>query len=109
MMWKENIKQNRALNRTYQPDQHIHLYVNKIRKSLLDVHTKDLYWHYIDKISQRPSSEIKWATNSSLNISPEIWKIIYTADKTLTRDSKIQSFQFKVTHRILACGYNLAI
>ena len=39
----------------------------------------------------------------------ELWKIIYTADRALTRDSKIQSFQFKVTHRILACGYNLAL
>ena len=33
----------------------------------------------------------------------------HKADRQLTRESNIQNFQFKVTHHILASGYNLAI
>jgi hypothetical protein len=38
-----------------------------------------------------------------------MWKLIYTNDKHVTKDTNLKNFQFKVTHRILACNYNLKI
>jgi hypothetical protein len=38
-----------------------------------------------------------------------MWKLIYTNDKYVTEDNHIRNFQFKITHRLLACNYNLNI
>ena len=38
-----------------------------------------------------------------------MWKLIYTNDKYVTEDNHIRNFQFKITHRLLACNYNLHI
>ena len=38
-----------------------------------------------------------------------MFNLIYVNDKGLTMDTSIQYFQFKITHIILACNYNLKI
>ena len=38
-----------------------------------------------------------------------MWNIIYTNYIKLVKDTTILNFHFKITHRILACNYNLEI
>jgi hypothetical protein len=107
--WKQNVKKNGNLNKNYYVFRECKIRIGKMSKNIVEVTTRDLYWHLIQKISLRPTSEAKWLERGMLDLSEEDWGNIYTADRKLTRESKIQNFQFKVTHRILACGYNLAI
>ena len=44
-----------------------------------------------------------------LELSNEDWAIIYTLHNDLTRDTNVQNLQFKITHTIMTCGYNLKI
>ena len=68
------------------------------RKRFEEVDTKTIYWHFIDKFSQRPTSELKWREKAHLDISEDEWAFIYTSPFSLVRDSKIQMLQYKVTH-----------
>ena len=74
---------------------------------LEEVDTKTIYWHFINKFSQRPTSELKWREKAQLDISEEEWAFIYKLPFSLVRDTRIQMFQYKITHRILACKRNL--
>lgn len=56
-----------------------------------------------------PTSKSKWTEKMDLALTDFEWNTIYTATKYLTKDTELQNFHFKGTHRILACGYNLAI
>jgi hypothetical protein len=61
--------------------------------------TKEIYWHLLDQIANRPASEAKWREKTDLE---------NRSDKFLTRDTSVQNLpvQFQITHRLLACGYN---
>ena len=57
------------------------------------------------------SRSLSWQARAKrpndLDLGPEEWQIIYTRAYKLTKDTKIIAFNFKITHRILACGYQL--
>ena len=74
-----------------------------------DVSTKQVYWHLLSGISQRPTSEKKWNEKLDFEIDELMWNIIYTNNLKINLDTYITNFQFKITHRILACNYNLKI
>jgi len=78
-------------------------------KKLIDFKCKDFYWFFIDKIFVKPTSEQKWQEKNNFVFDSEIWKHIYTVAYHVTRDTKLQSFQTKITHRIFACNYALNI
>jgi hypothetical protein len=61
----------------------------------------------ITNISKRPTTENKWSEKNNFEITEEMWKIIYTNSKHVTNDTTILNFQYKITHRLLACNYNL--
>jgi hypothetical protein len=80
---------------------------NKMTKQLMDVTTKDVYKMLLTNKSQRPTSEKKWMETELLQIDNDDWPNIYESAFKLTTDTKLQAFQFKITHRILACKANL--
>jgi predicted Zn-ribbon and HTH transcriptional regulator len=83
--------------------------INKILKHISEPNTKEIYWYILKDVMQRPTSEQKWAEKTDLDLSEEEWTTVYTINNGLTRDTTIIDFQFKITHRTLACGYNLKI
>jgi hypothetical protein len=76
---------------------------------IAEVKTNDIYRHLVSQIAQRPSSEAKWQEKVGLNFKECDWEEVYLNAYQLTRESKIQTFNFKITHRTLACKYNLKI
>jgi hypothetical protein len=76
-------------------------------KQLMDVTTKEAYNILLLKKGQRPTSEKKWSETELLQIDKDDWPNIYESAFKLTTDTKLQTFQFKITHRILACKANL--
>jgi hypothetical protein len=76
-------------------------------KKLIETDTKEVYWHLVKKVTNRATSEAKWEEDTGIGYDEEKWEQVYTYPYTLTRDVKILSFQYKVSHRILACKRNL--
>jgi hypothetical protein len=81
--------------------------VGKDMRPLDEVCTKDIYCTLLENIRERPTSEGKWSQTTELDLTEEEWDEIYTKAYLVTRDTKLISFNFKITHRILACGHNL--
>lgn len=52
--------------------------------------------------SQRKWTEIYQDMNSTL--TPDLWKEIYTVPYHVTRDTKLQAFQYRLVHRIIPCN-----
>jgi hypothetical protein len=84
-----------------------YIQINEKRKKLVEVTTKDAYWHFTEEIAERPTSETKWQEETGLNFDKEDWAAIYTNIYSVTNQAKLISFHYKITHRTLACKKNL--
>jgi hypothetical protein len=76
-------------------------------KKVTELTTKELYWILVKKSTQRPTSENSWESEVGLGFGDDEWSFIYTNPYNLTRDTKVLAFQYKVTHRFLACKHKL--
>ena len=63
----------------------------------------------LQKRSKCPITEKKWTESELLQLDEDDGPNIYQSAFKLTTDTKIQTFQFKITHRILASKANLYI
>ena len=75
---------------------------------------KFYYWLLIYKKLRKPQCTIKWAEHFPLfkNVENSIWERIYEMPYKVTRETKLQSFQFRIIHRIIPCNkwlYNISI
>jgi hypothetical protein len=106
--WKNLIEQDNNSNnyfRMYKCQIMLHDKYQRIE----EVQCKDLYWHIVNNKSCRPVSEAKWEEKVGLNFSEERWADVYQNPYGLTKEAYILSLHFKISHRTLACGYNLNI
>jgi hypothetical protein len=104
--WKDIIKEDKNIN-NYVVFKDFFVMINNQRKKLEEITTKDLYWHLVQSKCKRPTSENKWQEETGLNFNVKDWEEIYMNIYKVTRDTKLITFKFKVTHRILACKRNL--
>jgi hypothetical protein len=75
-------------------------------KPLYLVTCKDFYWFLIKNNEHTPRSLQKWheTYNELNNKLDNKWTDIYETNFHLLKDTKIQSFQYRINHRILACN-----
>jgi hypothetical protein len=106
--WKKQIASDN-LNSDRNPIFKCNIYYAKEKKEIGSTDTREVYWHFIDKITQRPTSEAKWIEKTELDVTVNEWEIIYKMPYGLTRDTSIRAFHYKITHRIIACNYQLKI
>jgi hypothetical protein len=106
--WKTQLKKHKNLNMNY----HVHKQCTVInidrQVDVEEITTKGLYWHLAIQMAQRPTSENKWNEKLNFVIDESMWQIIYT-NYNFIADTTLKNFQHKITHRILACNYNLKI
>ena len=107
--WLTLIKENSSLNLNYTVFKECKVLLGDRICKIEETSTKEVYWHLVNLKSLRATSEAKWNEKLSFIIDNDMWKLIYTNDRHVTNDTYIQNFQFKITHRILACKYNLHI
>jgi hypothetical protein len=81
--------------------------INESMKKLEELKTVDIYKHLISTIKQKPTSEIRWEETAGVQLDNIEWEKIYNNPYRLTRDTRVISFSFKVTHRVLACNHML--
>jgi hypothetical protein len=106
---KKVLKEYKMLNANYCVFKECKVSIQENNYNVKEVNTKQLYWHQIRKISKRPTSEDKWNQKLEFVIDEPMWDIIYTNYQKILSDTSIKNFHFKITHRILACNYNLHI
>ena len=102
------IKKHKSLNLNYHVFNQCMVTCGKARVNYEEMNTKRLYWHLVSAISERPTSENKWAEKLDFIITEDMWQSIYTNHQSIS-DTILLNFQFKITHRLLACNYNLKI
>jgi len=76
-------------------------------KDIEDITCKDIYWEHISQISSLPKAETKW--KSYLNIEDIHWQDHYVIPFNVSRETSLQSFQYKIFHRFFPCNYTLSI
>jgi hypothetical protein len=105
--WKTIIKENKGLVCFDTNEQNCAIKMGKIYEHLNNVSTKEIYWHLVNTIATRPTSESKWNEKLPFIIDENMWTIIYTNYQNITTDTYVMNIQYKITHRILACNKNL--
>ena len=71
------------------------------------IKSRDIYWFLLENNSSslaKPSAQMKWEKELSLP-DDDTFKQIYKVPFTCCRYTKLQTFQFKILHRIIACNY----
>ena len=76
--------------------------------------SKQVYWHLISlQKCKLPSSISKWHETFQVpvdpNINPQMWEIIFTLPFKSCDETYLQSFQYKIIHRIIPCNYWLHV
>jgi len=76
-------------------------------KKIQSITSKEFYWHLINNNDHTPSCIAKWHTKYSTldnNITLQ-WKSIFQNAFLLCRNTKLQSFQYRIIHRTIACNH----
>ncbi len=82
------------------------IYINKSKLNVEKVKCKEYYWHLIKKFSHLPKAISSWE-NIYINFKykdDNFWNTIFKMPFICSRQTTIQTFQYKITHRILACN-----
>ena len=72
-----------------------------------EITCKDLYKHFIHEIKKTPKAQKKW--EQYLQTDQIEWEELYKIPFKVTRETFIQSFQYKIFHRFFPCNYTLAV
>lgn len=75
-------------------------------KSIRKIKSKDLYWKLIENRAdalEKPACQHKW--EKELHVPPENFELIYRLPFTCCKYTKLQSFQYKIINRVVACNY----
>jgi len=101
--WKQIIKQctNKPKNI---PDGNI-IYPNNKETTIQKTTCTNFYWHLIQNIQHVPNNIGKWCEQfqNFHNADKEIWHRIFKLPFQVIRNTKIQTFQYRVLHRIIPC------
>ena len=99
--WKTMLKSENIRNLEF-PDAPMLLITDKMIK-LNDVKTTDIYWSLINSKRTEPAAITKWT--HIYPIDEQSWTDIFKNPYLACQETKIQSFQFKILHRIFPCNY----
>jgi hypothetical protein len=74
--WKKLIRENNTALNTHVFKEH-RIQINETSKKIVEINTKDLYWHLIQNKGKRPTSEITWEEKVGLGFDDESWAKTY--------------------------------
>jgi len=81
-------------------------YINLLKS--IEKPTKYFYRILIKKIAEKPlKSQNKWKLFLGKEVSEEEWENVYSSTFYLLNDTQLQSFQFKINHRIIFANHLL--
>ena len=71
---------------------------------LCDTETNTLYRQFIRYKYKKPAGITKWNATATGQIWDDEWSNIFQRSYQTLRETKIQSLQFKIIHRIINCN-----
>ena len=102
--WRNTINNTRRLQLDSMP---LNLYDSKTKQniSILNMKAKDVYWILLDKQSANitPKCVKKWT--EAFGFEDIDWQHIYKIPFWSCRETELQSFQYKIVNRIIACRH----
>ncbi len=80
--------------------------LTNVKKELEKIKCKDIYRHLINNIQHTPKAITSWENvySNFKNKGNIFWDTIFKMPFIITRDTSIQSFQYKILHRTLPCN-----
>lgn len=80
-----------------------HILLNYQLKGIQKLKCKDFYWAIIAKNKTEPTCIGKWeeAYPNFKNVNSEVWPRIFMTPFRTTRETALQSFQYRLIHRII--------
>ena len=107
--WR-SIIQNQHVKRMKEDERNKPFFFTHNKKYLLEnTPTNILYWTLIGKKKRSPTCIKRWTENypNLITAEDEIWQNIFVRSFQISRDTTLQSFQYRLIHRILPCNEKL--
>ncbi len=84
----------------------VHLNTSTLVKNIRLLKCKDYYWHIINQSKTIPRCIQKWQETYPKfeNVDKHVWHRIFNMAFITTRETKLQSFQYRIIHRIIPCN-----
>lgn len=100
--WKMKLKECKIVSSAISNEEPLHVNLFEKEKPVCLLKNKPVYSTFIKEIVTPPTSIIAWENEfDSYNF---LWKDIFRLPYITTRETKLQSFQFKILHRIYPCN-----
>ena len=82
------------------------LYSGNISKEINKMKCKDFYWAIIDMVNIEPKCIKKWTEvfPNFHTAESEVWTRIFRMAFCISSETKLQSFQYRLIHRIIPCN-----
>ena len=101
--WRNLLKQTVILHHAITSEEEPHLRLsNNEPKPLSLLKNKTVYWHFVKQNNVTPNCVEKWELIYDTNFA---WKNIFRLSSDVTRNTRLQSLQYKILHRIYPCNY----
>ena len=101
--WIKQIK-NSSIKVSKEPNNLI--FINNRLVDLEKCKCNEFYWHILNLNIKTPRAVYQWQKifQPLENVDSDFWKSIYKMPFKTVRDTQIQSFQFRIIHRTIACN-----
>ena len=104
--WRKSLKRNNYPNKNNELNVESTLFMNKTSHKLSNLSSKLIYWHLHENFNEEPTSIKHWISEFSFLLDRH-FEIFFKIPYRVVRDSRIQQFQYKILHKILACKETL--
>ena len=103
--WREKLSTHPPLVNNYCTEPKLFMSAQNEFKQFTDFTSRELYDKMLINSNSRhvPASKVKWEESLSSNILN--WKLIYSNAFKSCRSTKLQSFQYKIINRVIACNH----
>ena len=101
--WKQviNNSSDKIINKV---DRTLKIHLNNKLVTIEKLKCKDYYWLLINQNKHEPTSKHTWENIYKDFQDVQIWPRIYKLTFSVIRETKLQSFQYKIINRIIACN-----
>jgi hypothetical protein len=102
--WKIHLREKEHITKDQDYNDYPVVALNNKKMDLRTITCKEVYKHLINLVSKTPTAVQKWCEMyETLN---EIdWKLIFQTLYNIVRETKLQSFQYKILNRIFPCNH----
>ena len=104
--WKQSMSTNKPRREAKRPDTLVIIDNNKL--CLESINSQMVYWHFINKIKKAPTAIDAWISEF-IFLNDSDFGNYFEMPYKIVRDTKMQTFQYKILHNLIPCRAKLYI